>query len=307
MAGQPKNTGVVALPKRICDAHQHFWLPRQNPYTWLQEEPPRPFRLGDIRKLRRDYMPDDYRTDAGDLPITATVHMEAEWHPDDPVGESKWIDALRQSDVLPTVAVGAGPLHREDIAEILAAQSRYPFMRGIRHKPAAAPDPQADRPIAASMDAPAWRRGYALLEPNGLSFELQVAWWHLDQASRLARDFPRTPIILNHTGLPHDRSPEGLVGWRKGMEQFAAEPNAAVKISGLGRPPGENRTVVRDTISIFGVERCMFASNFPVDSLVAGLREIFIGFAAMVGDLAEAQRDALFYANAARYYRLPSA
>jgi predicted TIM-barrel fold metal-dependent hydrolase len=179
-------------------------------------------------------------------------------------------------------------------------------MRGIRHKPAAAAGPHDDRPAAASMDDPAWRRGYALLEPNGLSFELQVAWWHLDQAARLARDFPRTQIVLNHTGQPNDRSPEGLAGWRKGMEQLAAEPNTAVKISGLGLPPSQNRTVVRDTISIFGVDRCMFASNFPVDSLVAGLREIFVGFAAAVGDLSEAQRDALFYGNAARHYRLPS-
>jgi predicted TIM-barrel fold metal-dependent hydrolase len=160
-----------------------------------------------------------------------------------------------------------------------------------------------------SMGDPAWRRGYALLESYGLSFDLQTPWWHLEEAAALARDFPNTRLVLNHTGLPADRSPEGLKGWRRAMATLAACPNAAVKISGLGQP-GEpwtaqaNGPVVRDAIRIFGVERCMFGSNFPVDGLCASFDAIYSGFKTIVRDLPAADQRRLFHDNAVRIYRL---
>ena len=161
------------------------------------------------------------------------------------------------------------------------------------------------------MGDPAWRRGYALLERYGLSFDLQTPWWHLAEAAALARDFPNTQIILNHTGLPADRTPEGLAGWRSAMQTLAARPNVAVKISGLGQPGqpwtvAANGPIVRDTIAIFGVDRCMFASNFPVDGLCADFDTIFSGFKTIVADLSQAEQTSLFCANALRFYRLDS-
>ena len=85
------------------------------------------------------------------------------------------------------------------------------------------------------MDDPAWRAGYALMERYGLSYDLQTPWWHLDAAADLARDFPRTTIVINHTGLPADRSAEGLALWRRALETAARQPNVCIKISGLGR------------------------------------------------------------------------
>src|SRR5207237_6225953 len=114
------------------------------------------------------------------------------------------------------------------------------------------------------------RRGFALLERHGFSFDLQTPRWHLPEAAELARECPRTTMIVNHTGLPADRTPDGLEAWRDALETVASVPNVALKISGLGQAYGawsyaSNRRVVRDAITIFGVERCMFASNFPVD------------------------------------------
>jgi predicted TIM-barrel fold metal-dependent hydrolase len=159
------------------------------------------------------------------------------------------------------------------------------------------------------MGDPRWRRGYALLARHGMSFDLQTPWWHLAEAAELARDFPDTLIILNHTGLPADRSDEGLSCWRRAMDTLAALPNTACKISGLGQPGrpwtvAGNGPVVRDTITIFGVERCMFASNFPVDGLVADFDTIFDGFKAIVADFGAADQAALFHDNALRFYRL---
>ena len=159
------------------------------------------------------------------------------------------------------------------------------------------------------MDDPAWREGYALLARHGFSYDLQTPWWHLAAAAELARDFPETQVIINHTGLPADRSPPALAAWRRALEVAAAEPNVALKISGVGRPGlpwtvEANAPVIRDAIAIFGVGRAMFASNFPVDGLVGDFDTIFSGFLAATAERTEAERDSLFHDNAVRIYRL---
>ena len=159
------------------------------------------------------------------------------------------------------------------------------------------------------MDDPLWRRGYARLAGHGLSFDLQTPYWHLDAAAELAADFPETRMIVNHTGLPADRSGEGLAAWRRSLDTVAAQANVALKISGLGLPGrpwtvADNGPVVRDAIAIFGVARGMFASNFPVDGLVADYRTIYSGFREITADLPPDDVDKLFHDNAVGFYRL---
>jgi predicted TIM-barrel fold metal-dependent hydrolase len=154
-----------------------------------------------------------------------------------------------------------------------------------------------------------WRAGFALLAGNGLRFDLQTPWWHLHEAAQLAHDFAGTQIILNHCGLPSDRSAAGLDGWRRAMALLAGCTNAAVKISGLGQPGipwtvEANRAIVLTAIELFGAERCMFASNFPVDSLCAGFDTIFSGFREIVRDFSSTEQQALFRDNARRIYAM---
>ncbi|HKI99513.1 MAG TPA: amidohydrolase family protein [bacterium] len=299
---------MVDLP--ICDAHQHFWDPRRNYHPWLCDEPPIAFRYGDYRALRRPYLPADYRRDSAGHRIVCSVYVEAEWDSRDPLGETRWVTALAEAEGLPSAVVAQAWLDRDDVAEVLAGQAGFRIVRGVRHKPVAARTTgDARRGAPGSMDDPRWRAGYALLERHGLSFDLQTPWWHLKAAAELARDFPGTQMILNHTGLPADRSAEGLAAWRLALETLAAQPNVALKISGLGQPGQPwtveaNGPIVRDAIAIFGVARCMFASNFPVDSLVASFDTIFTGFGAIVAKRPEAEQRALFHDNAVRIYRL---
>jgi predicted TIM-barrel fold metal-dependent hydrolase len=294
----------------IVDAHQHFWDLERNYLPWLCDEPMIPFRYGDYSALRRRYLPQDYFRDAAGHAVVKTVYVEIEWDPRDPLGETTWLQEIIAQSGFPHAIVAGARLDDPEVETVLAGHAALPRVRGIRHKPRAAAAP-AEVQIGApgSMGDPAWQRGYALLERYGLSFDLQTPWWQLAEAAALARDFPRTQIILNHTGLPADRSADGLAGWRQALATLAAEPNAAVKISGLGQP-GEpwtieaNGPIVRDAIRIFSVDRCMFASNFPVDSLCADFDTIFTGFKAMVADLDRAEQLKLFHDNAVRIYRL---
>ena len=282
----------------IADAHQHFWDPRVNYHPWLCDEPPVEFRYGDYSALRRPYLPPDYFLDVRGHDVVKTVYVETEWNPRDPLGETAWVERLRRESGFPTVMVAQGWLDREDAAHVLERQASFPFVRGVRHKPRR----------GAMRDAQ-WRAGYALLERFGLRFDLQTPWSELGDAVDLCRAFPDIQLVLNHTGLPADRSAAGIAGWTRALRALAECPNAAIKISGIGVPgerwtPALNRDVVLRAIEIFGVERVMFASNFPVDSLCARFDEIYAGFREIVRDFPVVERRRLFHDNAVRIYAM---
>jgi predicted TIM-barrel fold metal-dependent hydrolase len=200
-------------------------------------------------------------------------------------------------------------LDQDNIGKVLADHSAFPQVRGIRQKPTAT-EQNALRPrgLPGSMDDPNWRDGYAKLERLGYSFDLQIPYWHLDQAADLAADFPETTLVINHTGLPSDRSDLGFSAWSNAIEQAAQKPNVMIKISGLGQTNHpwtveSNRNIVLRALDIFEPDRCMFASNFPVDRLCGDLNAILLGFREIVNTLTETTVDALFHGNAARIYR----
>jgi len=286
----------MAAPFPIVDAHQHFWDPRVNYHPWLCDLPPVPFRYGDYSRLRRPYLPADYFADAAPHQVVKTVYVETEWDPRDPIGEMRYVARLRRETGFPTVAVAQAWLDRDELAATLEALAQFDFVRGIRHKPR--PGQMADE---------RWRAGFAQLARRGLRFDLQAAWPQLAEAARLARDFPDAHLILNHTGLPADRSREGIAGWKKALQVLAASPNAALKISGLGVPKEAwtaqaNREIVLAAIEIFGIGRSMFASNFPVDGLCASFDAIVTGMQAIVRDFSAAEQRAFFHDNAIRIY-----
>ncbi|GHA13795.1 hypothetical protein GCM10007989_05520 [Devosia pacifica] len=294
---------------RIIDAHQHFWDLEANYLPWLTDKPVN-FRYGDYDAIKKSYLPADYRQDAQEFELAASVFIETEWDPTDPLGEVAWVNSLRKRESLPSVMVAQAWLDRDDAESVLAAHGQTDFVRGIRHKPKAASAPGDVVPGApGSMGDPAFRRGFSMLAANGLSFDLQTPWWHLPEAADLAEAYPNTQIIINHTGLPADRSDDGLAGWRAALMRAAECPNISIKISGLGQKgkpweSAENRPIIRDTIEIFGADRCMFASNFPVDSLVGTFSTIFNGFRDAVEDFTPGEQQALFHDNAARIYRI---
>jgi predicted TIM-barrel fold metal-dependent hydrolase len=302
----PMDSLLGDLP--IVDAHQHFWNPRENYHPWLCDDPPIPFRYGDYSALRRPYLPADYHRDSARFNVAATVYVEAEWSAGAAVQELDYIAGLRRDCGLPSVAVAQAWLDQPDVAQQLDGLQAFPFVRSVRHKPRANPSPSDGAP--GGLTDAAWRRGFAELARHGLRFDLQTPWWHLHEAAVLARDFPDVQILVNHTGLPADRSAAGIAAWHAALRLAAQCPNIALKISGLG-VQGQpwtvqaNRDIVRAAIDTFGAERCLFASNFPVDSLCASFDQVFEGFAAIVQDFSPAARSALFHDNAVRLYDIP--
>jgi predicted TIM-barrel fold metal-dependent hydrolase len=297
----------------ILDAHHHFWDLDRNYHPWLRDEPMIPFRYGDYSVLKRNFLPPDYQAVAAGHRVVASVTMEGEWDEADPVAESRWMTEIAATHGAPAAHVARAFLDRSDVEEVLAGHAAFPLVRGIRHKPTASSSSERiEREVSGSMSDPLWQRGYALLRRYGLHFELQAPWWHIGELIDLVARHPETPVVINHTFLPSDRSAEGLAGWRSAVKLAASAPQVTIKISGIGakgRPwqLDDNRRIILETIEAFGPERCMFASNFPVDGLCASFSTIYSAYKEATASLPPADRIRLFHDTAARIYRLPIA
>lgn len=292
----------------IVDAHHHFWEPRRNFHPWLSGAESIPFRYGDYSAIKGDYLPEHYLADAAGHEVVQTVYVETEWDPRDPLGETRYVHDLARRHGAPHAVVAQAWLDAADAAELLAGQAAFERVRSVRHKPGGPARPEEVGSQRTLMSDDRWRQGYAELQRHGLHFDLQTPWWNLDEACRLARDFPATQLILNHTGLPSDRSAAGLAAWRAALARLAEWPNVALKISGLGlagQPwrAEDNAWIVREAIAVFGPERAMFASNFPVDRLCGSYDAIIGGFKRLVADLPSTAQRQLFHDTAQRLYR----
>src|SRR6266850_4306494 len=227
---------MCIVPRAIVDAHHHLWALDRGRYPWLQEGyDPGAFIFGDHAALRRDFGAAQYRAATEETPVVATVHVEAERERGEALAETQWLHEVNALDGLPNAVVAWADFAQPDVGERLSEQAAHPLVRGIRCKPRTAARPDAKvRGEPGSMQDPQWRDGLALLEKHGLSWDLRVPFWHLEEAADVARDFPRIAVVLEHAGLPWDRSEPGLAAWRGGMEVLARCDNVHVKLSEFG-------------------------------------------------------------------------
>lgn len=288
------------------------------------------------------HLPADFRAGVGHHDVEGIVHVEAGWTARGvlgPVGETRWLDQL---DDPPLALVGHAVI---DDPEKLEAQLdghsvASGRLRGIRDSMAAHPDRRVHSwTDPARFGSDETRSGVATLGERQLTFEAWCYSNQLDELAQLASDVPMTTIMLDHIGTPVGLGgPFGGQGetaadrerirdhWYASLERVAANPNVHCKLSGLLMPicgfgyhersaddrPSRSEVVdalaphVLNAISTFGPERCMFASNFPMDKVSIGYEElwdVFIEIAADAGLTGE-QEAALFADNAAAFYRL---
>ena len=296
----------------FIDTHHHLWDLENNPYPWLTE--PIEHFVGDYEPIRKSFLISDFRAGARSLPLRKSVHVQAEWdHDADPVDETAWLQRVADTSVsatMPNAIIGYANLSDPDVESVLERHAEYTNWRGIRHMLNWSEKPNLRFAESGGlMSDPQWRAGFKLLSAFGGSFDLQVWPWQLKEATQLATDIPEVPIILNHTAMPIGMSPLELREWRKGLEAFGTAPNISVKISALGMLDKQWTVAsispfVLDAIDILGTERCMFASNFPVDSMFSDYATLWDAYDEITSGFSESERASLFHDNAEKYYRI---
>jgi predicted TIM-barrel fold metal-dependent hydrolase len=158
-------------------------------------------------------------------------------------------------------------------------------------------------------DEPVFRQNFAALADYGLSFDLQVFTPQMAGAARLAADFPRTTFILQHAGMLEELSDSGRAEWRDGMALLAAQPNVVSKLSGLGtfihRTDAEHIAgIVHQTVALFGADRCLYGSNFPIEKLWTDHATLLAAYRAAVAPYSTDEQVAMLGGTAARVYRI---
>jgi predicted TIM-barrel fold metal-dependent hydrolase len=295
---------------QIIDAHHHLWDLERNAYPWLTPSTRHP--AGDLTPICRSYRVENFLADAKNQDLAASVHLQAVMA--DPLAETAWLQQVANdpaSNGFPQAIVAWADLADPAVEATLERQCAHPNLRGIRfmlnHLP--------DQPLYSFTDRPdwltdpGWQQGFALLEKYHLSFDLQIYPHQMPAAAALATHHPNTQLLLNHTGLPIHRDAAYLDSWRQHMRTLAQQPNIATKISGLGMfepawTPASIRPLVLTTIDLFGPDRCLFASNFPIDKLGSSYDAIWQAFDEITADFPEGERRKLFHDNAAHFYRL---
>jgi predicted TIM-barrel fold metal-dependent hydrolase len=282
-------------PIPLIDAHHHLWDLGVYHYPWLAD--------GHTAITRR-YLVDDLLADGRDQRLVKSVHVQAEIDRELSVAETAWLQTLADQTGFPHAIVAYAALQDPHVDAVLGAHARHQNMRGIRQ--ILNPD-QCERPDL--LTDPAWQAGYARLAAHGLSFDLQALPSQMADAASVARAHPDVPMIVNHTGMPRDRSPDGVVAWRRGLRLVAEQPHVSLKLSGFAMFDPEwtvdsIRPFVLESIEIFGAQRCMLGSNFPVDKLHRSYAAIFDAFRSLTADLSPAEQRAIFHDNAQRIYRL---
>lgn len=291
----------------IVDAHHHIW--RQRDLPWLSG-PMLPRIFGPYEPIRRDYPIGEYLADIAQAGVTRSVYVQANWAKEDFEDEVRFVRETAEESGWPHGIVGYADLMVADVRPQLDRLKAYPLLRGIRMQLHWHDNPQyrfAGRPDL--MREPVFRRNMAYLADYGLSFDLQVFTSQMTDAAELAAAFPATTFILQHAGMLEDLSHDGWIAWREGMRKLAQQPNIVAKLSGLGtfihKVDGKLIAgIARETIALFGPERCLFGSNFPIEKLWASYDELIAAHRAALSSYAPAEQGMILSGTAKRVYRL---
>jgi predicted TIM-barrel fold metal-dependent hydrolase len=296
---------------QVVDPHIHLWDLKTHHYPWLAN--PGVSFVGDARELKHDYLLADLLREAGEIQILKVVHVEANHDPADPVEETRWLQGLANeagSRGMPNGIVAGVDLSAPNAAQVLEGHAAFANTRGIRQILNVHENKLFDYIGRHLMRDSVWRENFALLRRYDMSFDMQIYPSQMDEAVALAQAHADTQIIINHAGMFVDRSSvAGYRAWRDGLRKLAGCPNVTVKLSGFAMFDHQwtvesLRPYVLETIDTFGVERAMFASNFPVDRLFGSYEDLWRAYASIVADASAAEKDALFRRNAERVYRI---
>lgn len=288
----------------IVDSHFHIW--RQADLPWLVG-PMQPRIFGPYEPIRRDYPVAEYLSDCRPAGVTQAVYVQANWAPERHLDEVAFVTQASEETEFPIAIVAYADMLAPDVRPQFDALAKNPRVRGVRMQLHWHDNPLYRFASGADLCRdPTLQANVQRLADYGFSFDLQVFAPQMEGAAELAGACPKVTFVLQHAGMLEDLSPDGFEQWRAGMTRLAAHINVVSKLSGLGTFLRQNNPqhiafIVAETLALFGPERCLFGSNFPIEKLWTTYRELIGAHRAAVPDDAAAS---VFSQTARRVYRL---
>ncbi len=308
----------------ICDPHHHLWDYPESRYL--------------VDELMEDVGGGHYVTETV---FVECLQMYRSDGPEElkPVGETEFVERITSESRAGDMRVAAGIVGFADLTlgsavqpVIEAHMQASERIRGIRYATAWDASEQIrnayTKPPKDLLQSRAFRTGFACLNQFGLSFDAWVYHPQIPELADLARAFPEVTIVLDHIGGPLGIGPyagkheEVFAEWRRNITELAQRDNVVIKLGGLtmtmsgfgwhkrDAPPGSIELAeamgpyYQTCIDCFGVERCMFESNFPVDRASCSYTVQWNAYKRLTQSFSQAERSALFHDTAARIYRL---
>ena len=277
---------------KIIDTHQHLWDPSNLSYPWLE----------DFDALGKRYLTEDYRRAAEGLNVVRSVHVEANPAPEHVVEEVRWLTSIAEQDGMICAIVAAAPLEKPNAEEILTQLTEWDLVVAIRRMAWHHPDDQFYR-------NPDLIEGVQLLEKFDLAFDLCAKHNQLSAAIDLVKATPNVRHAANHCGGP-DIKGRQFQPWADHMRQLATFDNVHCKVSGIVTTASENWTkeelkpYIDHLVAVFGYNRLMFGSDWPVCTLAAEYKQWVEALLWAIQDAADVDKQKLFHDNAKQFYRI---
>jgi L-fuconolactonase len=272
----------------MIDAHQHFWQLGRFDYPWMSK---------DLGVLYHDYLPGDLAPILTANGITQTVVVQAS----NSVAESCWLLELADSNSFIAGVVGWIDLTSPDIE-----LSTHPKFKGVRHLVES--EPNDDWLIQPSVLS-----NLQKLSERGLSYDLLVHTRHLKHVPQIAESCPDLALVIDHLAKPPIARNE-IKEWSHALQPLARYPNIHCKLSGLVTEANWNSWQIDDlrpfvdcAFELFGAERMMFGSDYPVCLLAASYDRVLDSFQEILKYIRDTDTEKIFARNAAKFYRLTDA
>ncbi len=285
----------------VVDAHQHFWIYGTYQTSWMEAPP----YGGDstFQPLRRSFEPNDLAPELQAAGVCYTVAIEAA----DGLAENEALLSNARSHEWIAGVVGWVPLaHPAELERALDARANEPAFVGVRHLVNVEPDPDW-------IMRPDVLQGLQILATRGFAFDyVGILPRHLQHVPVFARSVPDLRIVIDHLGKPSIEAGD-WEPWSSLLARAAQMPNVFAKVSGLDAGKADHWTAaviapyIDRALELFGPERLMFGSDWPVSNLRGGYSKVWRETNIALARLSRDERDLILGGTAIRFYRLPVA
>lgn len=275
----------------VIDAHQHFWELGRFNYDWLNADP--------LEPIRRTYLPADLKTHLDATGVDQSIFVQTQHN----VEENRWVLQFCEDNDFLAGMVGWVDLASSDCEAQVEEFNDNPYFVGVRH--VTHDEPDDDFIIRDDVI-----NGLRVLEKQSVPFDLLFFVKHLKHAQTLAKALPGLPMVIDHLAKPEIKDGR-LDNWEDNFRAAAKFPNVYCKISGMvteadwqNWKPADLKPYVEIALEVFGPDRCMYGSDWPVCELAGSYEQVIGAAREVLSSLSETEQAQVFGGTAKKFYGL---